>query len=234
MRVEEVKLPDGRVVGQEIVSASFEEWIEYVFDHQPEDRNWWSADNCPDWSVNTAETVECLRRTFEESGSVLTKFNDHQVASGIWYIANSSAAVQGLLDETVPLDVRISAIVALRKLYVDCFETRCSSLLSHLNETEVDSLNVACYMWWDVLPIVGQPEQEKSKEIDKACLGIMELALGLKSDACRESALHGLGHWANYYRDRVQSIVDQFLKTNPHARPELLEYARRAREGSVQ
>ncbi len=234
MRVEDVKLPDGRVVGQEIVGASFEEWIDYAFDHPSTDQNWWHDENCPAWSVTASESIEFLRRTFEESGSVLKKFDDRQVALGLWYIAGSSAAIYHFADDSVPLDVRISALVALRKLYTDCFEIRCSSLLSHLNETEADSLNTACYMWWDVFPIVGQPEQEKSKEIDKACLDVMELALNLKSDACRESALHGLGHWANYYGDRVQSVVDQFIKTNPHARPELLEYARNAREGGVQ
>ena len=62
----------------------------------------------------------------------------------------------------------------------------------------------------------------------------MEFALGLESVACRESALHGLGHWSGDYPDFVHGLFDRFIETNPGERPDLITYAKNAREGSIQ
>ena len=66
-----------------------------------------------------------------------------------------------------------------------------------------------------------------------AILDVMTQTLNLDSDACREGALHGLGHWAMYYPKRVAAIIDEFLKKNPDLRPELRNYALGARTGCV-
>jgi hypothetical protein len=56
--------------------------------------------------------------------------------------------------------------------------------------------------------------------------------LNVPHDACRESALHGLGEWAFKY-PQVAVIVDDFLRRTPNLRPELMAYAERARTGYV-
>jgi len=58
--------------------------------------------------------------------------------------------------------------------------------------------------------------------------------LELDHIACQESALHGLGHWAHSYPERVEKIVDEFLTHNENLRPELKQYALQARSGKVQ
>ena len=58
-------------------------------------------------------------------------------------------------------------------------------------------------------------------------------ALALSHDACRESALHGLGHWQPHYPARVAHIIADFLARTPALRPELQAYARRAQRGAV-
>ena len=58
--------------------------------------------------------------------------------------------------------------------------------------------------------------------------------LALRHDACRESALHGLGHWHRAYPAETERIIDDFLATNQGIREELLRYALAARSGCIQ
>ncbi len=62
----------------------------------------------------------------------------------------------------------------------------------------------------------------------------MMQTLCLNSDACRESALHGLGHWHLYHSDKVEDIIDDFLASPAKVSCKLREYALAAREGVVQ
>jgi hypothetical protein len=57
--------------------------------------------------------------------------------------------------------------------------------------------------------------------------------LALPHDACRESALHGLGHWHHAYPDQTADIIDEFLARNEGIRDELRRYAMAARCGCV-
>jgi hypothetical protein len=61
---------------------------------------------------------------------------------------------------------------------------------------------------------------------------VLRRLLAIPHDACRESALHGLGHWAIYY-PQVAQMIDEFLRNTPHLRPELVTYAERARTGCI-
>ncbi|HEU5330793.1 MAG TPA: hypothetical protein VFU78_22060, partial [Thermomicrobiales bacterium] len=70
-------------------------------------------------------------------------------------------------------------------------------------------------------------------DLDAACLDVMRQTLALDNDACRENALHGLGHWLPYYPAPVEQIIADFLARTPTLRPELLAYARRAQRGAV-
>ena len=56
--------------------------------------------------------------------------------------------------------------------------------------------------------------------------------VGKPHDACRESALHGLGHWQIYYHEATQ-LIDDFLRITPNLRVELVRYAESARRGHV-
>jgi hypothetical protein len=88
-------------------------------------------------------------------------------------------------------------------------------------------------MWWDVFPAWGDPDDSSESEERDEYICVMERCLSLSHDACLEGALHGLGHWHLLLPERVEVIVDRFLETRV-LRPELAEYARRARDGAVQ
>ncbi len=88
-------------------------------------------------------------------------------------------------------------------------------------------------MWWDILPVAGQPADPARKEMDQAILQVMEAALQLNSIACQESALHGLGHWHLYYASQVEEIIQGFLRRNKALPENLQKYARSALSGCV-
>jgi hypothetical protein len=69
-----------------------------------------------------------------------------------------------------------------------------------------------------------------------ASLDAMEGVLALPHDACRESALHGLGHLGGEtpWETRRRAIVEQFLRTHGDLRPELARYAQAALDGCIQ
>ncbi len=110
---------------------------------------------------------------------------------------------------------------------------RCLPHLSHLDEQPANPLNSACYMWWDILPIHGKPEELERAEFDAGVLCVLARLLSIPHDACRESALHGISEWQRYY-PRVEAAADDFLARTPGLRPELVSYAHRAKVGKVQ
>jgi hypothetical protein len=117
-------------------------------------------------------------------------------------------------------------------LFEQVMAVRCSPHLSHLDEPGANPLNGACYMWWDILPIHGSPDEPARAEFDAEVLKVQRRILAIPHDACRESALHGLGHWALYY-PQVSEIIDENLRQTPDLRSELVAYAERAKIGYV-
>ncbi len=139
-----------------------------------------------------------------------------------------------ILDEALPLKERLETVDAIYLLYRDCFSKRCSNELSHLAKVEGNPLNSICYMVWDIVAFPASGGKMEKPEVDAACLAVMEKALALEHDACRESALHGLGHAKWYYPAEVQRIIDAFLKAGKDISPGLREYAKAARTGMIQ
>jgi hypothetical protein len=76
-------------------------------------------------------------------------------------------------------------------------------------------------------------EFEIEPEIHHATLRVMAAVLDLPSELCQFSALHGLSHWHAQHPEQVEQIVDAFLARHRGLAPHVIEYASRARLGSV-
>ena len=243
MKIEEVIHETHRhIVFRFIKEASFDEWLTYLFD-RPDSGGpgkHWSFDeddSAPGWGLEDQDTVRFMTRTYEDPGYWIRKFSMNQIADGLAYTWNPSLSNLGhlLRDEIIPWDLRRRAIRSLVPLYEGCFQKLCDPGLSHLGEFASNPLNGVCYMYWDVCPGLAHPEKPENHDIDAECLGVMAATLQIDHDACRESALHGLGHWWHAYPSRVRSIIEDGLRAGRrHIRPELLNYAADASEGAVQ
>jgi hypothetical protein len=59
----------------------------------------------------------------------------------------------------------------------------------------------------------------------------MAALLTILSELCRLSALHGLNHWHLNYAEKVEALVDEFLRKTPGLTPRIAGYAATVRLG---
>jgi hypothetical protein len=225
------------LTGRPLSDLTFDEWVIFVFDH-PVDQSrleWYWDLEADRWDAPAARTVEYLTRAFENALSVFEPYSDSQLNQGLWYLASNACSEHmfALMDVSVPWPDRKRCIRSFYTLYEQCFAKRCTPHLSHLDEPGAGPLNSVCYMWWDILPVVGQPADPSRVEMDREILQVMESALKLDSIACQESALHGLGHWQLYYSKPVKEIIQAFLQRNKTLPEKLQKYALNAASGCV-
>jgi hypothetical protein len=88
-------------------------------------------------------------------------------------------------------------------------------------------------MWWDSIPIAGHPDDPAREQMDETILWVMNATLQLDSIACRESVLHGLGHWHLHYPKQVEGIIQNFLQRNQVLPDNLRTYALSALKGCI-
>jgi hypothetical protein len=224
---------------KQINDLTFEGWLVYVFDHPVSagglneawywdiDRDWWDE--------NANDSLRFMTQAFENAAVVFQPYSDAQLNQGLWFIVSNACSnhMFALLDESLPWSRRRRCISSIQQLYEQGFAPRCSPHLSHVDEPGANPLNMVCYMWWDIMPIYGKPEDPTRSEMDATILGVMESALQLDSIACRESALHGLGHWQPQYPERIGEIIDKFSMTRPALPEKLRAYMINAYTGYV-
>ena len=223
------------------MAIDFRDWVTWVFDQPvPEPSLYWNAGALGPWKAS-ADLLAVISRLFEEPAGVLRHYSDQQLNQGFWFLCGAeSDAMRGLADEAIAWEARARCIRSFGTLFRELFQARCSAHLSHLmraappEDSGLSPLNSACYMWWDFDCWRARPGDGAHQKVDAAYLEVMGQALALSHDACRESALHGLGHWHRAYPVDTERIVDDFLASNPGIREELRRYALAARSGCIQ
>lgn len=221
-----------------VTEATFEEWIEFIFARPVSQPAWYWERDADEWLAMPERTAELMAETFVRSGEVLEPYDDAQVNQGLWMLASESQSfAYTLLRDEVPWPKRAAALEGIFTLYRDCFGARCTNHLSHLDvpagNPAASPLNAICYMWWDIFPATAEPGAPARRERDQLVLSVLERTLDLPHDACREAALHGLGHWERAYPERVHDAIDRFIWGNRKIPCALRNYAYAARHGDV-
>ena len=116
-----------------------------------------------------------------------------------------------IVNDRAPWAARQKAIRSIYDLYAKCFTNRCAQGLGHTSEV-TNPINAVCYMWWDLFPAWPDPKDASLSDEADEYIQVMERCLSLTHQACLEGALHGLGHWQLIFPERVEPIVDQFLR----------------------
>jgi hypothetical protein len=224
-------------MGELLKNLSFEAWVEHVFDHPVNElTNAWYWDTNRDWwEEDNADTVHFMTLAFENAAVVFQPYSDAQLNQGLWFLASNACSCHmfALMNQNIPWQARQRCISSFHQLYEQCFARRCSPHLCHLDEPGASPLNLVCYMWWDINPLYTNPDDPSHKELAETVLQVMESTLQLDSIPCRESALHGLGHWQHAYPQRVGEIIDKFSMTRPALPESLQSYMTAAYTGSV-
>jgi hypothetical protein len=218
-----------------ILDLPFEAWVAHVFDHDVRQPQWYFDDDAPFWAAPAPRTLAHLTRLFEDPLPWLAPYSDAQLDQGFWYVVSNTGSnhMFALTDVTAPLDARLRAVRSFTPLFTRLFAPRCSGGLGHRSRGIDHTLDSSCYMWWDIIPFSGAPDDLERRSLDEAALTVMREILALPSEACRESALHGLGHWQRAYPAQVLTIIDGALRDAADWSPELIQYARSARTGCI-
>ncbi len=210
-----------------IREPQLEAWLAFLFDRPVGGDRWYWAPDVVFPQLRPEESLRLAASCFENAEATLRPFSDAQLNVGLWALAESgiSSYLTGLSEPSVPSELCERVLESFVPLFRAVMAERCTPTLSHLNENPASPLNEVCYMWWDLLPLYGQPLAPARAAIDARALSVMEQILAIPHDACRESALHGLGHWAARYPSRVSGIVGPLLASGSSLRPELVRYA---------
>lgn len=219
---------------------SFERWVEHVFDHPPLEQAWWWDTDAEEWDydANPARTLEYITRLFREPAILIAGRSRAQIDRGLTYLVDSACSdyMQVVKNTTLPVRDRCDAIDAIASLYEKLLAPVYGDDLGHtrrLGETHSEP-NYVCYMFWDIICLYGGMDHCDNDALNESTLRVFERTLTLKSEACLESVLHGLGHWAMYKADRTEPIVRKFLAERNDLSPALRSYAEYAAEGRVQ
>jgi hypothetical protein len=221
------------------MAVDLRKWIGWIFDQPvPEPSLYWNQEELGPLDPD-AGALAAVSSLFENP-TVLLPYSDAQLSQGFWFLCGAeSNLMRGLGNESIPWEARVRLIRSFSSLYRELFMARCTHHLSHLirghcaEALEISPLNSPCYMWWDFDCWVASPDHPLYRKLDAEYLEVMRQTLALPHDACREGALHGLGHWHRAYPRETTAIIDQFLDRNKNIREDLRSYAMAARCGCV-
>ncbi|MBA3920355.1 MAG: hypothetical protein H0X31_01075 [Nostocaceae cyanobacterium] len=222
-----------------IINMPFDKWIEYMIasskaafeaDAIPSEI-WWDEERHPEIAITH------LTHFFENINDITPLMSNEEYAQLLKYIIDLSFSgytfVLMNLDNGIPVEARIHCIKSIYFVFDKLFKKRCplEPFLGHISQK--DPLDTVCFMWWDVIGIAGHPREDKYAYIDRTILEVIENILRLDSEACRESALHGLNEWCSFYPKAVKEIIHRFLNANSKINPQLAAYALKAQGGAL-
>lgn len=223
---------------------SFDEWVNYVFDHPILEPQWWfqraESGYLQLWKEDELPevTLDYMTRLFRDPVFLIERFTRPEIDQGLNFLVSDGCSKHMfvLLNDALPWPARRACFDALISLYEKLMAPVYGNNLEHnrtMNSPEPpDGPNYACYMWWDIIPLRGGMDHLNRRQINHAVLHVFEEVLKLDSEACLESALHGLGHWHAELPEQVRAIVKGFLERTDIS-PELRRYAERAAMGCV-
>jgi hypothetical protein len=206
------------------LEISYEDW---KLDLLTFDSSW--PGNCETiiWQISGQQTYRYVTRFFSEATTFLNHSSPEELNQILWLLSHD---VLNVIPEEYPQpSVWADYFQGTKILFRDLFDCHCAPVLGHCDEQPTTPLNSSCYMWWDVVP-VWHPQEKSRIQIQRLGLETMTYCLKLNNLACKESALHGLGHWFSLDSERVRTIIQDSERYIPE---KLKNYAQSAMCGCV-
>jgi hypothetical protein len=218
------------------IPSRYQEWLQFVFDRPAIPNAWNLGFDVPTPEADDAEICELVAHTLENCGRDLDSYSQDQIGHGLNYIFSNSCSdlVFSLMDDAVPMPLRLRVIASIKDLYRDCITPKCLPELGHIAKQGTNMLNYVCYMLWDISPLSWWENRPNRPIFYGAIVDVLEDALTSPNPACVESALHGLGHIHSSYIERVEEVIAAYLRRNVFVHPQLKIYAEWASTGNVQ
>jgi hypothetical protein len=140
------------------MSATFEQWLEFVFNNPIREPEWyWDEDFDRRWAaLELTDTfiVRYMTRLFLHP-EVLDSYSLDQVEQGLWFLIGESSpghSSEALLRRESMLSERVACIHAISSFF--------RNFVVAVTDAEYDpkgncreSIKCVCYMWWDIFPM---------------------------------------------------------------------------------
>ncbi|MCE0558789.1 hypothetical protein [Motilimonas sp. E26] len=212
----------------------YQKFLKFLFDREESQEDWRFDYELEEPRLTESEVILFVRRMLENYESDIAQYSDWQLGKGVDYIFNNSCSDISFVirDGKIPVEEKVSVILALKVFFKKCLNERCVPSLGHLSE-EGNELNHFCYMVWDTTPLTYCEQSSSKDEIYRAVAEVMEYSLTLSNVACIESGLHGLGHLHGYF-ENASKIVRNYIKKSSVTDSRLIKYAKNAEIGYVQ
>jgi hypothetical protein len=211
-------------------NATYDEFLQFVFDHYPEDdvdKKWYWQLN-EDVQIAPGRAVEYLTRMCTGAAQLLDRYTPMQIAEGLNYLfgaGGSSEFRDQLWNSDVPWPHRRRCILAIPRLYTDVLER------------DRDGVGGCAYMLWDSIAYdyhCGNRDPAKDPEdarVQDAMLEALRSMLASNHPETQRGALHGLGHLNHRNSARV---IRDFLSSDRSLTPEVRAYGAQVLEGNFQ
>lgn len=177
---------------------------------------------------NKDRLPEYCTRFDREIDAIITEHGIEAAGNAVYYILGGVNKYLQVVLHTSRGRKRLPFMESVKTLYLEGFNRHC---IPEFDGENLNSLNAACYMLWD-MDSIECPAYNDDPEMWQPSLDVLTFALHLDNPACQKSALHGLGHLVHINEQAIQPIIRKYLQTNPP--PPQREYAESALEGSVQ
>ena len=212
---------------------TYEEFVEFLYQRHEDDKEWYFAEGFMPPELNSETQVLFATQIFKNAEAYAKTFTERQFCLGLNYLINPAASwhCYSYLESSVDEAVRLSVFDSMYDVFSLVFDQRCRETVSNRADLPSATYSYMCYMWWDVFPRHGIPFESYLQETDRTIQSLLARLLTLESVACKESALHGLGHWHAAFSDFVEETIARASLQIPES---LKEYAKRAGTGDVQ
>lgn len=211
------------------------DFAKFLFDRPADSLEWYFMEDYEEPQLEKAQIVDLSATIFRDIGMFANEFNERQLCLGLRYLINAScsSSVYSFIDPELPFENRAKVISNMFSVFNEVFAKRChqQTTFSDLEDSLPFTYAETCYMWWDIFPRHGSPRSLVMTETDEKILETIEKVLGIENFACKESGLHGLGHWYGARPEEVDGILERVL---PRIPSELIAYAGEASKGNVQ
>jgi len=185
--------------------------------------------------ASATAAAENLRELFVRSAELVPRYGLDGVAEGLWNVAHPRTVeyASSLWDVAADDDDAERAIRAIPTLFRDLFAVHCDPAMSSGGSETTNPMNGTCYMWFDLIGLDHVYANPLPPHRLRAMIDVLDEVLAIPHVACRESALHGLGHIASADAALAAPPIRRFLRRTDL--PEKLrQYALAAAAGAVQ
>jgi hypothetical protein len=212
----------------DITNYSFEEFVSFVFDHDPPPKGvkydpWYFH---AEIEFDAAEICSYYVRLFRDPEFLLHRFTKPQLEEGFWTIHRGAfdCTVGKVIDNSdLPLALREECIRSMSELFARVFAN--------------ESLDTAVQMWWDSLCYdwhCGNRDRARGGEdlqLQDIYFETLTQILAMDSPICQRAALHGLGH---LHHPGTPALVEKYLHEHPSLAEDDKLYAFAASKFQVQ